>query len=161
LSGGYDTDPDFGRGWNVATPKIRRGMGFLSIGELANVRHPNAALVAPPTLRMRLDGGVVGGNELDHDGTYLQAVAVLACLSDWVSVRSQVFTAYGTLRGDIDPTIEDEDMAVQEEMQRKDVDARAIRFQETIDRLPTFLGAEEPARIGSRVLATYNDVRND
>ena len=129
-------------------------MGFLSVGELANVRHPDAAVVAPI---MRLDGGVVGGTS----GTYLEAVAVLACLSDWVSVRSQVFTAYGTLRGDMDLTIEHEDMAVQKEMQRKDVDTRAIRFQETIDRLPTFLGAEKPARIGSRVLATYNDVRND
>ena len=159
LSGDYDTDPNFGRGWNVTAPKIRRGMGFLSIGELANVRHPNADTLAPQI--MRLDGGVVGTNDTNHQGTYLEAVAALACLSDWVSVRSQVFTAYGTLRGDMDPTIEHEDMAVQEEMQRKDVDTRAIRFQETIDRLPTFLGAEEPARIGSRVLATYNDVRND
>ncbi|MCH8241597.1 MAG: hypothetical protein IH897_03175, partial [Planctomycetes bacterium] len=163
LSGNYDPDPaaNFGRGWNEPTPKIRRGMGFLSIGELANVRHPAAASVVAGELRMRLDDSVVGANDASHQGTYLDAVAALACLSDWVSVRSQVFTAYGTLRGEMDPTIEDEDPEVQTELQRKDVDTRAIRFQETIDRLPTFLGAEEPARIGSRVLATYNDVRND
>ncbi len=164
LSGDYNTDitgANFGRGWIEPAPKIRRGMGFLSVGELANVRHPAADSVVPGELRMRLDDSVVGADDVSHLGTYLEAVAALACLSDWVSVRSQVFTAYGTLRGDKDPTIEDDDLAVQEEMQSKDVDTRAIRFQETIDRLPTFLGAEEPSRIGSRVLATYNDVRND
>lgn len=163
LSGNYNTDTtfNFGRGWNEAAPKIRRGMGFLSVGELANVRHPAADSVVDGELEMRLDDSVVGADDENHGGSYLEAVAALACLSDWVSVRSQVFTAYGTLRGDKDPTIEDDDLAVQEEMQSKDVDTRAIRFQETIDRLPTFLGVEEPARIGSRVLATYNDVRND
>ncbi len=134
-------------------------MGFLSIGELANVRHPGAA--PKDGVLMRLDDGVVGANDASHFGTYLDAVAALACLSDWVSVRSQVFTAYGTLRGDVDPTIGGVDQAEQMDRQRKDVDTRAIRFQETIDRIPTFLGDEEPARIGSRVLATYNDVRND
>ena len=43
----------------------------------------------------------------------------------------------------------------------EDVDARAIRFQETVDRLPTFIGASAPVRIGERVLSRYNDLRSD
>ena len=88
----------------------------------------------------------------------MRAIAVLASLSDWVTVRSHVFTIYGTLRGDMDEmlreTMTDAELA-------KDVDSRALRFQETVDRLPMLLGADSPARIGDRVLAKYHDVRND
>jgi len=148
----------FSREWGVGNPAVRRGMGFLTVGELANVRHPSA--VGNTEGYPRLDDGVVPYKP-GYGDTYLKAIAALACLSDWVSVRSQVFTVYGTLRGDIDDTIEDSDPVKEEALRRKDVDSRAVRFQQTIDRLPTFLGADEPSLIGNRVIASYTDVRND
>ena len=149
-SGDYATQ----RGWAISDPVARRGMGFLTIGELANIRHPDAS-----GLQSRCDS-----EELDdRHGSYLRAIAVLASMNDWVTVRSQVFTIYGTIRGDMDDTIEDEnkDPDELELIRAKDVDSRALRFQETVDRLPTFIGAAAPERIGNCVLTNYVDLRND
>jgi len=156
------------RGWRLTGtslppgPTVRRGAGFVTLGELANVRH-SSAFVEPTTdqpvagfssySRYRMDGGMVGNATEPED--YLTAVAVLVALNDWVTVRSDVFTVYGLLRGrPLDPTIVDS-------VRDAELDNRAIRFQETIDRLPTLLGQPEPVRIGERVMGRYKDVGNN
>ncbi len=131
-----------GRGWNVKSPAMRRGTGFLSVGELANVRHAEAT-----SGTFRIDGG--------ETADYVLAVAKLVALGDWVTPRSHVFTLYGTLRGEGDEEITDL------RLRASDVDDRAIRFQETVDRLPMFLGEPSPQRIGERTVARYADVIND
>jgi hypothetical protein len=138
-------------------PAFRRGTGFMTVGELANVRHVNAttAVAGNPLSYYRTDSGMIGQD-------YVAAIALLASLSDWVTVRSDVFTVYGTLRGEMDEEILGTSASLQDKkLAGADVDSRAIRFQETINRLPTFLGAPKPVRIGERVIKPYNDVRND
>ena len=78
-----------------------------------------------------------------------------------MTVRSHVATVYGTIRGDVDQTIIDPVPAVQEQFRREDVESRAIRFQETLDRLPTLMGEPAPIRIGERVVGAYQDVHNN
>lgn len=147
-----------GRGWGVANPAYRRGTGFLTVGELANVRH--AAAVGN---FYRADSGELNAGQPD----YVNAIAVLAALGDWMTVRSHVATVYGTIRGD-------EDRQFREEMEAQglppddvvrllaeDIASRAIRFQETLDRLPTLMGAPAPIRIGERVVGDYQDVHNN
>jgi hypothetical protein len=97
------------------------------------------------------------------DEDFVAAIALLASLSDWVTVRSDVFTVYGALRGEIDEQLLLGEGTAQEKKETAgaDVDSRAIRFQETVDRLPTFLGADKPVRVGERVVKPYHDVRND
>jgi hypothetical protein len=151
-------DYNLERGWAATMPIFRRGMGFMTVGELANVRH-EAAVVAPtPPLNTfagysyyRTDAGVIGSGSED----YIASVALLVAMGDWVTVRSDVLTMYGTFRGEVDDAI------VDEKEQIEDVDKRALRFQETIDRLPTFMGEPAPRRIGDRVIASYNDAIND
>jgi hypothetical protein len=112
----------------------------------------------------RFDAGVIDSKTYKNEENYVDAVATLVALGDWVTVRSQVFTVYGVLRGEEDPTITDPDPSTpptQAELRARDVDSRALRFQETIDRLPTFLGEPVPSRIGDRSLTRYTDVRND
>ncbi len=181
------TPPPYARGWdadpsnpaNPTSPLSRRGTGFMSVGELANVRHFGAA-----SPFYRIDSGVIGVSSridcmVDTDCTggevcrnsqcvrlqnYVDAVAGLVALGDWVTVRSQVFTVYGVLRGEDDPTIIDPDPSnppTLTELRARDADSRALRFQETIDRLPTLLGEPVPTRIGGRTLTRYTDVRND
>ena len=137
-TGDYAADIE-GRGWNASAPKFRRGTGFLSIGELANVRHDGAS---PFFYRADSDELKVGAGSQD----YIKAVALLVTLGDWVTVRSDVYTVYGTFRGD--------GVAA-------DVDTRALRFQETLDRLPTFLGDQMPVLIGPRHVGRYSDAGND
>ncbi len=139
--GDEGTETGSWRGWGDAAPEARRGTGFLSVGELANVRHNLAT-----NKWLRIDSDEVGSDEPD----YVKAVALLVSLGDWMTVRSHVFTVYGTLRGE----------ALNSET-ATDVDRRALRFQETVDRLPTFLGQPAPVRIGVRTVAPYIDVRND
>lgn len=166
------------RGWSSTMPHVRRGSGFMSVGELANVRHPNAwvdpAAGTPGTSPFRMDRGMLDHRPLnsdpsgknDADGSnngenFISAAAGLIALGDWVTVRSQVFTVYGVFRGEEDIEITDGDGIQQVKLRTKDVDSRAIRFQETIDRLPTFLGEPLPVRIGDRSVAKYLDTRND
>ncbi len=143
----------YGRAWEIDSPAARRGTGFLSVGELANVRHLGASVLEPGANEsfFRIDYGELSDSRPD----YVKAVGLLVSLSDWVTIRSHVFTIYGTLRGGVDETIEDT------ELRAADVDKRALRFQETVDRLPTFLGKSAPARIGERVAGPYIDTRND
>ena len=117
-----------------------------------------------PTHRLhyRIDGGVMGVDPNNaNTENFIDAVAGLVALGDWVTVRSQVFTVYGVLRGDDDPAIVDPDPIKQQKLRTQDADSRALRFQETIDRLPTFLGEPTPSRIGDRTLTRYTDVHND
>jgi len=162
----------YGRGWNFAAPVARRGTGFMTVGELANVRHLGAATLVPPPppgfskTFFRIDGGVIDPTQPNQANTqnFVDAVAGLVALGDWVTVRSQVFTVYGVLRGEEDQTIIDPDPnapPTQAELRARDVDSRALRFQETIDRLPTFLGEPLPSRIGDRSLTRYTDAHND
>lgn len=168
LSSGY-----YARGWNVEDPPgapgypgvrklptVRAGTGFLTVGELANVRHPSAALAGgnPPPAQFagfsyyRLDGGVVGNSTMQED--YLSAVALLVALGDWATVRSDVYTVYGTIWGqpydDGNPNTND-DAALME---------RALRFQQTTDRNPAFLG-QSPAQLGERMMTKYTNVNTD
>ncbi|UCE59603.1 MAG: hypothetical protein JSU63_19435 [Phycisphaerales bacterium] len=168
-SGNYDDPPVTipgqdtpGRGWQKTKPTARRGMGFMSVGELANIHHNYAAE------NYRIDRGIVGdgqGELQKNEGDYIKAIAPLVALGDWVTVRSQVFTIYGVLRGDVDPDVPDIDPPPTPDekaaFQAADVDSRAIRFQETVDRLPTFLGEKAPNRIGKRTVAKYSDFHND
>ncbi len=156
LPGSGDYGGVGGRAWDdiPGKPAFRRGPGFLTVGELANVRHTAAAD------DRRIEGGNTGKDPLDED--YVLAVARLVALGDWVTTSSDVFTIYGTLRGEID---EEVGIGLTDEFrfraQAADVDARAIRFQETIDRLPTFLGRPLPSRLGQRTVGKYVDLRND
>ncbi|MGD2108503.1 MAG: hypothetical protein PVI86_03835, partial [Phycisphaerae bacterium] len=165
-----------GRGWNVVLPAFRRGTGFMTVGELANVRHEDAKVIEEffnPYSEYRMDTGVLGVRERTEPGSgyatqfnenYVEAIALLASLSDWVTVRSDVFTVYGTLRGDFDEDLVEKETTLTKDDKiaaAADVDSRAIRFQETVDRLPTFLGAQAPVRIGQRVIKPYGDVRGD
>ena len=115
-----------------------------------------------PISNHRIDGGVIdedqGNNNTEN---FVNAVAALYALGDWVTVRSQVFTVYGVLRGEEDLAITDPDLTTQAKKRARDVDSRAIRFQETIDRLPTVLGEPVPSRIGARTISPYTDVRGD
>ena len=128
----------------------------MSVGELANVRHAGAtASVAPPGSSYRVDSGVIGSVADKNKEDFIEAAAVLIALGDWVTVRSHVFTVYGQIRGADDDTIADPVQRLQ------DTDSRAIRFQETIDRLPVLQGQPRPQRIGERTIGRYTDVNND
>ena len=180
---GYDPVTNKGyRGWMKPIAVARRGTGFLSVGELLNVRHPDAyeePFASPGDNPWdswgfddysfyRMDAGVNGSfygqdqddgvpapDQADSSEDYVSAVSMMVALGDWVTVRSQVFTIYGVIRGDEDSTIADP-------VERAhDVDSRALRFQETVDRLPTFLGDRMPTHVGERVLTRYQDVLND
>jgi len=158
------------RGWGLNPPEARRGTGFLTVGELANVRHTSAYLNNGNSAFYRSDSGAITGDQANpYDGDYVQAIAALVALSDWVTVRSHVFTVYGTVRGS--PQAVDSDPATQSgalsndpdtlQQQLEDVDSRALRFQETLDRLPLLLGQPEPTRIGGRALTSYSDFTTD
>ena len=166
VTGDYST-PLAGRSWSDIDPAFRRGMGFLTVGELANVRFDDGSGAVPPAnFLYRIDRGVV---KRDITGTgyaasahnFLDAAATLIALGDWVTVRSQVSTVYGVIRGEEDETIVDTDPKKQSRLRRQDLQSRSLRFQETLDRLPTFLGAQRPARIGERVIGKYQDFQND
>jgi hypothetical protein len=147
--------PPFERGWMSANPAIRRGTGFMSVGELANVRHPRASMgaIPPPPFSYRFDSDVIDEDPNDNNGeNFIDAAAVLIALGDWATVRSQVFTVYGLIRGE---------PAAAASNPVQDADSRAIRFQETIDRLPTFFGEPLPRRIGEPTVAKLTDVNND
>ncbi len=142
------------RGWTSVDPAARRGTGFMGIGELANVRHPGAFVANPPTtFPYRVDYQVIDPGASDKNAqNFIDAAAVLIALGDWVTVRSQVFTVYGQIRGE---------PAAGSTNPVQDADSRAIRFQETIDRLPTLFGEPVPRRIGERAASKLTDIYND
>jgi len=146
------------RGRNGSRSNARRGTGFMSVGELANVIHDDADDFA------RMDTGVLKPGAINPN--YLDAIAALASLSDWVTVRSQVFTVYGLLRGEEDEAlVPPAKIAAVPNMVIKymaaDVDSRAIRFQATVDRLPTVMGEAAPTRVGKQTVVSYNEYRGD
>jgi hypothetical protein len=143
------------RDWsNTNLPTARRGTGYLTVGELANVRHPAATVVQAlnPTLAEyspgRMDAGAVQTGAANSQD-FISAVSLLVAMGDWITVRSNVHTVYGSIWGE-----------PQEQVSRETLEDRAIRFQETIDRTPTFLGADTPIRVGERLIARYNDLNS-
>ncbi len=156
--------PSFGwRGWTDTRPSARRGTGFMTVGELANVRHevtPGNVTIA--STETRLDNQAVNFDPTDNSTqNFIAAAATLIALNDWATVRSHVFTVYGHIRGAENKNITDPKTNVQADLRRQDLDLRAIRFQETIDRLPTFLGKSLPVKIGNRTVGAYLDESND
>lgn len=106
--------------------------GFLTVGELANVRRPLGGAATD------IDGGLIDGTPANED--FVRAASRLIALGDWVTTKSHVFTVYGTLRGS---------------GSKSAVDRKAIRFQETVDRLSSFPGNRMPVRIGPRTVGPY------
>jgi hypothetical protein len=132
---GYNARSVMGGGMAGLTGgNLRTGLGFETVGELANV----------------VAGTVADFNIHANETDYLRAISRIAALRDWVTVRSHVFTVYGVLSAEgtrvsdysIDPPF-------------IGVDEKAIRFQETIDRLPCVFGEPLPARIGQRIIGPY------
>ncbi len=150
--------------------RSRPGSGFMTVGELANVRRIDAEADIdqnrPWLSNYRMDAGVVyrtmdvGEFPWEHYSSevhesyvdpnsypqedYIEAVARLVAMSDWVTTRSHVFTVYGVIRG--------------QDVSGEAYEDHAIRFQETIDRLPTAgLESKLPKRIGQRVESAYKD----
>ncbi len=159
------------RGWNMnptttGAPAARRGTGFLTVGELANVRHPQpSSAVGGFVDDFRMDRGTIFLAPNNSD--YVNAVAGLAALSDWVTVKSHVFTVYGAIRGApaaVDEATQNGNLSmnpVLRQQQLREIDERAIRFQETLDRLPILLGEPAPTRIGGGTLSAYSDSSTD
>lgn len=164
-TGPYDVDRNpCGDGTNNDDYRPRRGFGFLTVGELANVRHPETN-----DADVRMDAGAVDPDVTPADprGRYECAVANLVALDDWVTTRSHVFTVYGVIRGAhwplSDPTggVSAEPTNAVKLSSFREADQKAIRFQTTIDRLPMLFGADQPARIGNLVLSGYADERSE
>ncbi len=148
-----DASPDFETEQRLRYDATNLPTGFLTVGELANVRvndDPMATGNSGTGDFWSIDSGVIDGsaNFTGYNGPdYVQAVAVLVALGDWVTTRSDVFTVYGTLRG---------------AGQKEAVDQRAIRFQETVDRLPSVLNPRKlPKFIGRRVVGSYAQVGDE
>jgi hypothetical protein len=152
LTGGVTGDYNTTRGWMQLAPSQRRGSGLMSVGELANVRHSGAT----PEFQIQPAGLTFG------DRDFVRYASRLMAMGDWTTVRSHVFTVYGLLMGDEDQTIEvPGDETETQKLRTRDVLSRAVRFQETLDRLPTYTGGPLPQRIGERVLVGYTDTQND
>ncbi|MFQ5490220.1 MAG: hypothetical protein ACE5GE_05815, partial [Phycisphaerae bacterium] len=138
----YREARDIGTGTGDYNPttgvRARNGTGFLTVGELAHVWNIGASTAA-----YRIDTGKIAGNPNDD---FIEAAALLIALGDWVTTRSHVFTVYGTLRG---------------AGTKSAVDKRAVRFQETVDRMPCFFDNKLPQRIGRLVVGDYDNARND
>jgi len=157
--GQVDTTGYYGadRNLDVAEALSRRpGTGFLTVGELLNVRHADAT-----SGLYRFDSGVVGrrmGSEPDED--YIEAISLIVALGDWVTTRSHVFTTFGTLRGEAFDSDGNGEFSKDEKAR---VNELAIRYQETLDRLLTVAGhnEEKPVRIGERTVSQYQDAFND
>jgi hypothetical protein len=160
-----------GHGWDPVVPASRRGPGFLTVGELAQVRHEVATMYPDASGKAyysyhQIDLGALRRTDRPYKD-FVEAVGLLVALGDWVTVRSQVFTVYGSLRGEFDgDLLADHDGTssgiLQAELNAaEDVDTRAIRFQETVDRLPTLQGAPAPVGVGERTTGQYIDARTD
>lgn len=130
-----DQTSDFG------ADRLRVGTGFLTVGELANVRGTGSS---DSSLYCIDSGALTDAPPQTED--FVQAAALLVALGDWVTTRSHVFTVYGTIRGS---------------GLKSEVDSKALRFQETLDRLPSMFGGGLPQRIGDAVLGGYTDARRD
>lgn len=129
----------------------RRGRGFLTIGELANVS--DVSLM--DGRRYCMDSGAnsaVANQPGSRLASYVPAVTRLVTLSEWLTTKSHVFTVYGVIRG-------------QHERGNlnslRQADSKALRFQTTVNRLPMFFGRSRPERIGTRISGGYAEVRSE
>jgi hypothetical protein len=154
FSSAASTDADFYR--------PRRGFGFLTVGELLNVRHPsvNGASV-------RMDAGAIDQPSdvpiTDNKARFEHAIANIVAMDDnWVTTRSHVFTIYGVIRGAHAPLPDLADPDYDAKLRSfNEANQKAIRFQSTVDRLPMIFGSRQPVRIGSRITGGYADVRSE
>ncbi|MCZ6654971.1 MAG: hypothetical protein O7D91_18335 [Planctomycetota bacterium] len=83
----------------LANTTQRHTAGFLTVGELANVRLPrpgDITLVVTDAFS-QMDNGQ--SYDFPFAQNYLFAVAPLVALGDWVTVKGHTFTAYGVLTG--------------------------------------------------------------
>jgi len=169
-------DTQIGHASQSAAAPFRRGPGFLTVGEIANVRSAGAHLYTNTSASgdrrfayHRADFGELAQNStgayIDPNPDYVEAVGWLVALGDWLTTRSQVFTVFGTLRGEYDPelvaALPPNPTVASWRPIAMDVDSRAVRFQETIDRLPALLGEPKLQRVGQRVTKPYLDARDD
>lgn len=156
VTGDYESE----RSWSGPAAR-RRGTGFVSVGELANLRATSASDTIPDWYSAyRFDLGIsdrrvdLGRGPVMRED-FAEAVSLLAALGDWTTTRSHVFTVYGTVRGSADfdgnGALDAAEGTRVDELER-----RAIRFQETLDRLPAMLGKPAPSRIGERVIALHS-----
>ena len=137
----YTSDFDFSDGG----ARFRQGTGFLTVGELANVRASATSPAASRPIMYDIDAGAL--STLDPaDDDFVKVAAKLITLGDWVTTRSHVFTIYGTIRGS---------------GTKSAVDRKALRFQETLDRMPSMFGGPLPQRIGQPVVGAYSDARSN
>ncbi|MCG3138087.1 MAG: hypothetical protein HJJLKODD_01945 [Phycisphaerae bacterium] len=119
----------------------RHTAGFLTVGELANVRTPQDGTGTPVADNFQMDNGQAYGETGDGIGyenrNYLYAIAPLVALNDaWVTVKGHTFTTYGVLRG----------------AGSKDaVDGQAVRFEMVFDR-SNLLESTDP---GERPITIY------
>lgn len=117
----------------MASVYQRHTAGFLTVGELANVRNRGTNTNLNPTLGAEIwSYNVAGSYQMDNgvwsahaqDPTippdYLRAIAPLVALNDaWVTVKGHTFTTWAVLRG---------------HGNKAEVDKQAMRFQMTWDR---------------------------
>ncbi len=78
----------------LASVTQRHSAGFLTVGELANVRNVRAL-----GSFSQMDNGQAHIFNGPGAQNYLFAVAPLVALGDWVTVKGHTFTAYGVLTG--------------------------------------------------------------
>ncbi len=122
----------------LASTTQRHTAGFLTVGELANVRltRPSDATLVVTDGFSQMDNG----QSYDFPGAgfqnYLFAVAPLVALGDWVTVKGHTFTAYGVLtgHGDVLKANPDDDVVLD----------RAERFEMVFDRSNLLL-SNDPA----------------
>lgn len=124
----------------------RRGRGFLTVGELANVSHE----MVNDGRRFALDLGANAAPPGSRLASYVPAVTRLVTLSEWLTTKSHVFTVYGVIRGQHDRGNLNS---------LREADGKALRFQTTVNRLPMFFGRSRPERIGTRISGGYAEVR--
>jgi hypothetical protein len=144
---------------------MRQGRGFLSVGELANVRYAGSQSfqVSPD---FRIDFGVIGRTRMVTvagspqevpNEDYIKAIGLLVGLEDWVTTRSHVYTIYGVIQG---PTVDRSDAGYGDSV--AEAESKAIRFQETVNRLPSFFNRNaSPQRIGDRIIGSYREGRGE
>ncbi len=145
LSGGFKDPRSFrarANGNADATPgweKVnqRNLAGFLTVGELANVRGNGSGVPASYSALFDMDNGQ--NREFSNTPNYLFAIAPLVALNDsWLTVKGHSYTLYGTVRTGGDVTESNE---------------TAIRFEVGMDRSNLLL---DPRNTNLRPTITYS-----
>jgi hypothetical protein len=164
LSGKRVRSNTTGTPWELADQ--RQTAGFLTVGELANVRLSNPAHQGPFTspsdglMAYHMDNGQHLGSfypsQTTTQANYLVAVAPLVALNDsWLTVKGHSYTLYGTLRGAgrqvhlaNDPDTPENDYGLPGDIQKN-----AVRFEVGIDRSNLLTS---PANPSLRPAITYS-----